>query len=246
LVGLHECFLQTHLVTPVLSILWLVDKVSNCDQFDLSSQYIVYFQNVRWQWRLRSKTQTREKVLFSLPTDQRDLNQHCGDRVARWYIFKLKIQIWEFWGHLVNFSHLVYFMAIWYICWLSLYIFPRCSSKNLVTVSLSLEESRGTVIIYWVVYLQRHFLLSYANELAYVGRSLQVPEKSFVLRSGLWTTGDSVKTLETFSPKQKWRFYSRQVFAKNTIITLLFNRIAIFVKNWSNVEIIDPSNLSGL
>jgi hypothetical protein len=78
---------------------------------------------------------------------------------------------------------------------------------------------------------------------------LQVPEKSFVLRSGLWTTGDSVKTLETFSPKQKWRFYSRQVFAKNTIITLLFKRIAIFVKNWSkspNVEIIDPSNLSGL
>jgi hypothetical protein len=73
-------------------------------------------------------------------------------RVARWYIFKQKIQIWVNFGgscnrrywymyvyffHLVFFVHLPYFMDIRYISWLFGNFFLLllcCSTKNLATL----------------------------------------------------------------------------------------------------------------
>jgi hypothetical protein len=75
-----------------------------------------------------------------------------ASRVARWYIFKPKIQIWVnferpamedciFYGHLVKFSpfdtvydHLVYVHPFWYI----FAVVVCCTKKNLATLLASL------------------------------------------------------------------------------------------------------------
>jgi hypothetical protein len=64
--------------------------------------------------------------------------QRLWSRLARWYIFKPKIPIWEktLWNMLVN------VMAIWYILWSFWYIFPvlvRCTKKNLATLNSWLD-----------------------------------------------------------------------------------------------------------
>jgi hypothetical protein len=38
-------------------------------------------------------------------------------RVARWFIFKQKIQIWVNFGGALDLKMLIYFMAIWNILW---------------------------------------------------------------------------------------------------------------------------------
>jgi hypothetical protein len=72
------------------------------------------------------------------------------DRVARWFVFKPKIQIWVNFEGLamedvgIFYGHLVHFMAFWYILWTFgivrgnlIFIFPVlvfCTKKNLATL----------------------------------------------------------------------------------------------------------------
>jgi hypothetical protein len=42
-----------------------------------------------------------------------DLANAVGDRVARWYIFKLKILIWVHFCRVLQWKMLLYFMDIW-------------------------------------------------------------------------------------------------------------------------------------
>jgi hypothetical protein len=77
-------------------------------------------------------------------------------RVARWYIFKPKIQLWVIFGGSCHgtcchvlwtiglfYNHLVYFMDIWYISWSFGMIFPIlvcCTKKNLAMSSKKAPE----------------------------------------------------------------------------------------------------------
>jgi hypothetical protein len=79
-------------------------------------------------------------------------------KVARWYIFKRKIQIWVNFRGSCNrrcwyilrpfglfYGHLPYFVDIWYISWLFGIYFPIlvcCSDKNLATLVLRITPCK--------------------------------------------------------------------------------------------------------
>jgi hypothetical protein len=85
--------------------------------------------------------------------------RHLPSRVARWHIFKPKIQVLDkFWRVLqrkmlvyfcpigIMCGHLVYFVAIGYILWLFGIFFPVwvcCTKKNLATL---LTTQRGSIL----------------------------------------------------------------------------------------------------
>jgi hypothetical protein len=72
-------------------------------------------------------------------------------RVARWFILKPKIPIWEFFEGLgmeilkkISYGHLEYFMAIWYSLWSFGIFFPIWyvwSKKNLATLVFLIANS---------------------------------------------------------------------------------------------------------
>jgi hypothetical protein len=109
------------------------------------------------RWRPSSRAAA---ATFQIPSNKvRKVLFLSLTRVARWFVFNPKIQIWVNSEHLamedvgihilwpfgIFYSNLVYFMAIWYIFWLFGIFFPVlvcCSKKNLATLSLTRIKDR--------------------------------------------------------------------------------------------------------
>jgi hypothetical protein len=120
-------------ITSFLFIEYLTKKISKFIEFwDKCFPQMVNFRPIRSHWRTRRlfTVVTRRRLHYGPthptppgPVWQPDINfgkRQFVSRVARWYIFKPKIQIWINFGGYCNgifYVHLVHFTAICHTLW---------------------------------------------------------------------------------------------------------------------------------